>query len=84
MMSIEAMRFLRPVPVGDEVSCYCSMAEKGGTSLTVRIETWARDRTGTDPEKVTEGVFTYMALDEDSKPRAFGPQDTRPTLFPSA
>jgi len=35
----------------------------------VRIETWARDRTGSDPQKVTEGVFTYVALDEAGKPR---------------
>ena len=68
-VSIEAMRFLRPVSVGDEVSCYCSLAQAGDTSVTVRVETWARDRTGSDPEKVTEGVFTYVALDEGGKPR---------------
>ena len=68
-VSIEAMRFLRPVEVGDEVSCYCSLEQQGGTSVAVKIETWARDRTGRDPEKVTEGVFTYVALDEDGKPR---------------
>jgi len=68
-VSIEAMRFLRPVSVGDEVSCYCSLTEPGSTSVAVRIETWARDRTGSDPQKVTEGVFTYVALDGDGKPR---------------
>ncbi len=68
-VSIEAMRFLRPVTVGDEVSCYCSVAHEGETSIAVRIETWSRDRTGGDPEKVTEGVFTYVALNEDGKPR---------------
>ncbi len=68
-VSIEAMRFLRPVAVGDEVSCYCSLTETGDTSVTVRIETWTRGRTGSDPEKVTEGVFTYVALDESGKPR---------------
>ncbi len=71
-VSIEAMRFLRPVAVGDEVSCYCSLGHKGGTSVAVRIETWARDRAGSDPEKVTEGVFTYVALDEDGKPCELG------------
>ncbi len=68
-ISIEAMRFLRPVEVGDEVSCYCSLEHKGETSLAVKIEAWSRDRTGSDPEKVTEGVFTYVALGEDGKPR---------------
>ena len=68
-VSIEAMRFLRPVAVGDEVSCYCLLEHEGETSIAVRIETWSRDRTGSNPEKVTEGVFTYVALDEDGKPR---------------
>ena len=68
-VSIEAMRFLRPVSVGDEVSCYCSLTQAGDTSVAVRIETWTRDRVGNDPEKVTEGVFTYVALDESGKPR---------------
>jgi acyl-CoA thioesterase YciA len=69
-VAIEAMRFLRPVSVGDEVSCYCSLQEAGETSLKVKIETWARGR-GRDkaPEKVTEGVFTFVALGEDHRPR---------------
>lgn len=68
-VSIDAMRFLRPISVGDEVSCYCSLHEEGESSLAVKIETWVRDRTGGNPEKVTEGVFTYVALDEAGKPR---------------
>ena len=68
-VSIEAMKFLRPVSVGDEVSCYCSLAETGETSLTVKIETWARGRGGTEAEKVTEGLFTFVAMGDDGKPR---------------
>ena len=71
-VSIEAMRFLRPVEVGDEVSCYCTLGNNGDTSIAVRIETWTRDRSGSDAQKVTEGVFTYVALDEDGKPRTLG------------
>ncbi len=69
-VSIEAMEFLRPVSVGDEVSCYCSLIKAGETSLTVKIETWASARTGAgEPEKVTEGTFTFVAIDEHGKPR---------------
>ena len=68
-VSIDAMRFLHPIAVGDEVSCYCSLEHKGGTSIGVKIETWTRNRMGNDPEKVTEGLFTYVALDEHGKPR---------------
>ena len=74
-VAIEAMRFLRPVAVGDEVSCYCSAEEAGETSVKVRIETWARGRgRGKAPEKVTEGVFTFVAIDEEGKPRALPPE----------
>jgi acyl-CoA thioesterase YciA len=68
-VAIEAMRFLRPVAVGDEVSCYCTLGEVGATSIPVRIETWARKRGGRQAEKVTEGVFTYVAVDEEGHPR---------------
>lgn len=73
--AIEAMRFLRPVAVGDEVSCYCSLAKAGETSMVVKIETWARGRgRGTAPEKVTEGVFTFVAIDDAGNPRPL-PED---------
>ena len=68
-VSIDAMKFLRPVSVGDEVSCYCSLVKTGETSVVVRIETWARGRGDEEAEKVTEGVFTFVAIDENGKPR---------------
>jgi acyl-CoA thioesterase YciA len=73
-VSIEAMEFLRPVAVGDEVSCYCSMVTTGDTSVTIRIETWARGRGVEEGEKVTEGTFTFVAIDANGKPRALSSQ----------
>ncbi|WP_309228761.1 acyl-CoA thioesterase [Roseomonas sp. KE2513] len=68
-VAIEAMRFLRPIAVGDEVSCYCCLQKTGETSITVKVETWARGRgRGKAPEKVTEGVFTFVAVEKDGKP----------------
>ena len=76
-VAIEAMRFLRPVAVGDEVSCYCSLETTGESSVVVKIETWARGRgRGKAPEKVTEGVFTFVAIDEHGRPREL-PEDDR-------
>jgi acyl-CoA thioesterase YciA len=72
-VSIDAMTFLRPVSVGDEVSCYCTLADEGDSSLTVRIETWARGRAGRESEKVTEGLFKFVAIDEHGKPRSLPP-----------
>jgi len=65
---IEAVEFLKPVSIGDDVSIFCWLEDEGRTSLKVRMETWARARGGDAPHKVTEGVFTYVALGEDGKP----------------
>jgi acyl-CoA thioesterase YciA len=63
------MAFLRPVKVGDVVCCYTDLARKGRTSLTFRVEAWVlRQRLG-DRIKVTSADFTYVALDEDGRPR---------------
>ena len=69
-VAIEAMVFLRPISVGDEVSCYCMVEDEGDKSITVRIETWARTRAARDSEKVTEGRFKFVAIDDAGKPRA--------------
>ena len=59
------------------MSCYCSLAEAGETSLKVKIETWARSRgRGKAPEKVTEGVFTFVAMGEDGRPRNIPAENT--------
>ena len=67
---IDAVEFLKPVSVGDDVSVFCELEQEGDTSITVGIEVWARDRTGAAPHKVTEGVFSYVAVNEDGKPAA--------------
>jgi acyl-CoA thioesterase YciA len=68
-VAVTAMSFHRPVFVGDEVSCYAKILKVGRTSLTVQVEAFARrDRSG-ESIKVTEGVFTYVAVNAESKPR---------------
>ena len=68
-VAVEAMEFLQPVSVGDEVSCFCSMVREGESSVTVRIETWSRSRGEDESRKVTEGTFTFVAIDENGKKR---------------
>src|SRR5215470_2963475 len=41
-VAITAMTFHRPVCVGDEVSCYAEIVKIGRTSITVRVEVFAR------------------------------------------
>lgn len=67
-VGIEAMSFKSPVFVGDEVSCYCHIVKVGRTSVTVHIESWARGGLADTARKVTEGSFTYVAINESGKP----------------
>lgn len=74
-VAITAMTFHQPIFVGDEVSCYGEIVKIGHTSLTVKIESWAR-RWGKDqPIRVTEGLFTFVALGPDRKPRPVPPEE---------
>ena len=68
-VALDAMVFLKPVFVGDGVTCYGTIVRVGRTSLQVKVEAWARRGRGTTEEKVTEGVFTYVAVDEARRPR---------------
>ncbi|WP_062225790.1 acyl-CoA thioesterase [Aureimonas frigidaquae] len=68
-IAIEAMRFLKPVYVGDEVSLYATVLHVGRTSMRINVEAWRRSREGEEIEQVTEGVFTFVAIDADRRPR---------------
>ena len=67
-VGVQAMTFHKPVFVGDEVSCYTDLVRIGNTSVTVQVESWARRRDEENEIKVTEGQFTYVAIDENRRP----------------
>lgn len=67
-VAAEAMTFHKPVFVGDEVSCFAEILRVGRTSIRVKVESWARRPVG-PAQKVTEGVFTYVAIGPDRQPR---------------
>jgi acyl-CoA thioesterase YciA len=70
-VGIEAMTFHKPVLIGDEVSCFGRIERVGRSSIRVRVESWVRriGAGGTETMKVTEGVFTYVAIDAGRRPR---------------
>ena len=73
-VAVEAISFLRPVQVGDEVSLYAEIVRVGRTSMTIHVEAWRRPREAEDLFKVTEASFTFVALDEESgRPRPIPP-----------
>jgi acyl-CoA thioesterase YciA len=73
-VAITAMTFHRPVFIGDEVTCYAEIVKVGRTSITVKVESWARRGTGEEEIAVTEGIFTYVAVGDDRRPCAVPPE----------
>jgi len=68
-VAIEAMSFLAPIHLRDLISVYAEVERVGRTSMSVRIEVIAHRDLGATEVKVTEGVFTFVALDANHRPR---------------
>ena len=72
-IAIERMEFITPIHLRDVISVFAEVERVGRTSMAIRIEVIAtRDRGATDI-KVTEGLFTFVALDEQHRPRPVDP-----------
>ena len=69
-VAMDGMVFHQPVKVGDEVSVYAEIERVGRTSVTIAVEAWRRERHLEDSIKVTEAKFTFVAVDDNGKPRA--------------
>ena len=68
-VAVGSMAFLRPVPVGATVSCYCEVVEIGRSSIKTLVEVWVRQCQKDDQQKVTEGEFIYVAIDDKGRTR---------------
>ena len=68
-VAIEAMEFVAPILLHDLISVYADIERVGRTSLGIRIEVIASRARGREQVKVTEGLFTFVALDEHHRPR---------------
>ena len=70
-VAIDKMSFMIPVKVGSIISCHTEILSIGSSSIQVQIEVWM-ERIGDDEKvKVTEGVFVFVALDDQGRTRAF-------------
>ncbi|MBT0722406.1 acyl-CoA thioester hydrolase YciA [Rosenbergiella collisarenosi] len=76
---VDGMTFLKPVAVGDVVSCYASCIKTGNSSITINVEVWIK-KVSSEPIGqrycTTEAVFIYVAVDESGKPRSL-PEQTQ-------
>ena len=69
-VAVNSFQFKQPVLVGDLVSFYAAVVKVGRTSLTVDVVVYAqRQRFGAELVKVTEAQLTYVAVDDNRKPR---------------
>jgi acyl-CoA thioesterase YciA len=75
-IAVNSFLFKNPVFVGDLLSFYADIVKVGNTSITVNVEVYAeRNRLQTEIVKVTEATLTYVATDENRKPRPLPPLD---------
>ncbi len=69
-VAVNSFVFKQPVFIGDLVSFYAEVKRVGKTSITVDVEVYAQRRThGEECVKVTEATLTYVAVDEQRRPR---------------
>lgn len=68
-VAVGSMAFLRPVPVGSTVSCYAEVLEIGRSSIKILVEVWVRHYEREGQQKVTEGEFVYVAIDNAGRTR---------------
>ena len=75
-VAVNAFQFRQPLLMGDLVSFYADIVKVGNTSITVNVEVYAqRDPANPVCVKVTEATLTYVAVDDDRKPRIVPPAD---------
>lgn len=72
-IAVNGMTFLKPVRVGDVLCVYTQIETVGRTSMIIHIEAWAQRFLSRVREKVTDATFTFVAIDDDGKPRPVPP-----------
>ncbi|MBO6507684.1 MAG: acyl-CoA thioester hydrolase YciA [Roseibium sp.] len=72
-IAVDKMKFIRPVHVGDVLCVYTEVVRVGTSSMEIKLEAWVlRHRYG-HREKVTEAMFTMVAVDDNGRPRPVPP-----------
>ncbi len=69
-VAINSMSFLKPVQVGDVVTCYAKLNKRGNSSMNIQIDVWTTNQVLNESHQVTTGQFVFVAIDANGKPRA--------------
>lgn len=72
-VAIDAMQFIAPILLMDIVSIYGHVERRGRTSIAIRLDVIAARDGGKTEVRVTSGLFTFVALDENHRPRPLSP-----------
>jgi len=72
-VAVDAMTFIRPVRVGDVLCVYTRIGRVGRSSMKIEVEAWARRFRTQVREQVTEATFTFVAIDDEGRPRPLDP-----------
>ena len=75
-VAIDRMEFIAPIKLRDLISVYAEVESVGRTSMKIRIEVMAWRDSGAIRVKVTEGLFTFVAIDDQARPRVITVQGT--------
>lgn len=75
LVAADAVKFPGAIAVGDELSVYVELLSEGRTSLKLKAEAVARERDGDGEILVAEGEFTFVALDQNDRPRAIAKRE---------
>jgi acyl-CoA thioesterase YciA len=70
-VTVDKMAFKMPVRVGDTICIYAKLQRVGNSSMDIKLEVWARQLFGeykAESHLVTEGIFRYIAIDDQGKP----------------
>ena len=77
-VAVDGMTFIRPVRIGDVLSVYTQVESVGRTSMKISVAAWAMRFRTRLLEKVTHATFTFVAIDDDGRPRPVPPADALP------
>ena len=77
VVGAEGLKFIGAPKVGDEISVFADLKRQGRSSMTIAVDASARDRDGERIFAVASGDFTFVALDENDRPRAVAGQEEK-------
>lgn len=75
VVAANELNFTGAPSVGDEISVYAAIERQGRSSMTIRADAEARERDGERIFAIASGVFTFVALDQNDRPRPIAAEE---------